>query len=81
MVKSVVFLIIATKQASNVLDKIYTLYIRNKSIKIVKRNKCITLIMFQLKEVCIDFWESHNLLSQSRNVYAVILIYKFTPKT
>lgn len=48
-------LVVFAYQASDVLDKIYTLYVRNKLNRIIKRHKCITLIMTKLEKMHVDF--------------------------
>lgn len=48
-------LVVFACQANDVLDKIYTLYVRNKLNRIIRRYKCITLIITKLEEMHVDF--------------------------
>ena len=66
---------------SNALDRLYTLCVRSKSTRIVRKNKSITPITNKLEEVHADLWGLHNLLSQSGSTYAVILMCKHICKT
>lgn len=40
---------------TNALNKLYTLYIGNKLIQVIRKNKNITLVTNKLKEVYTDF--------------------------
>lgn len=53
---------------------------KKEFIQIIKNNKNIMLIINKLDEIYIDLWGLYNLLSQSKNIYTTIFIYKYIRK-
>lgn len=57
--KSTIELVLAIStfayQTNNILDKLFTFYIKNKFIQIVRQNKSITSIISKFEKVYINF--------------------------
>lgn len=65
----------------DILDKLYTLCIGNKSMRIVRQNKSIIATSNKLEEIDADLWRSHEPPLQSRSTYIAILMCKHMQKT
>lgn len=65
----------------DILDKLCTPYIRNKSTRVVKRNKSMTATSNKLEEIHANLWGPHDLPSQSRSTYIAILMCEYMRKT
>lgn len=66
---------------SDILDKLCTLCIGNKSIKVVIQNKSMTVISNKLEEVHANLWGLYNPPLQSRSTYVAIIICEYMRKT
>lgn len=69
-----------TRGNGDEIAKLCAPYVSSKPTQIVKWNKSMTLTTDKLKKVHTDLWGPHNLPSQSRSVYAAILICKYIQK-
>lgn len=63
------------------ISKLCTPCVGSKSIQIVKQDENMTLIIDKLEEVHTDLWGPHNLPSQFKSMYTVILRCKHKQKT
>lgn len=65
---------------SHILNKLYIPCIENKLFLTIKKDKYIIAITSKLEEVYTNLWRLYRFISQSRNAYINILIYKYTQK-
>lgn len=66
---------------SDALDKLCTLYVRSKSIRVVQKNKYMILTPYKLKEMHTNLWGPYDQLLQLDSTYAIILISKHIQNT
>lgn len=69
-----------TSTINSDLEKFCITYIASKSTQTVKWYKSMTPANDKLKEVYIDFWGPHDPSLRSSNIYATILMCKYTRK-
>ncbi len=63
------------------LNKLCTPYVGSKSTRVVRQNKSMTATTSKLEEIHTYLWGPHDPPSQSRSIYAAVLMCKHTRKT
>lgn len=68
-------------RTEDILDKLCKPCIGNKSTRVIRNNKSMTVMTDKLLEVRTNFWSPHDSSSQLESTYAAILIYEHTKMT
>lgn len=70
-----------TRKDNDRVSKLCISYVSNKMTQVIRREKSMSPTTDKLEKVYVDLWGSQNPPSQSRSVYATVLICKYTQKT